>query len=138
MEHQCDMERILVERKTLLYTIQIVTREQCNIIDIHDLFNREYTNIDKKYDSWVAKYSDTYKEHTLKLEATINPDDEPVVYVYVVYKSEETDAEFERRQLRLEMETFNAQLSVKRAYEAHPKEFIEFVKQLNYAEYEKI
>lgn len=136
------MERILVERKALLYTIQIVTREQCNIIDIHDVFNREYTNIDKKYDLWCSHYGDTYKEHTLKLEATITSDDEPVVYVYVVYKSEETDAEFERRQLRLEMENFNAQLSVKRAYEAHPKEFIEFakqlkfVKQLDYAEYE--
>lgn len=138
------MEKILVERKTLLYTIQIVTREQCNIIDIHDLFNREYTNIDKKYDLWCASFGDKYKEHTLKLEATTNPDDEPVVYVYVVYKSEESDAEFERRQLRLEMENFNAHLSIKRAYEAHPKEFIEFakqlefVKELNYAEYETI
>lgn len=138
------MERILVERKALLYTIQIVTREQYNIIDIHDLFNREYTNIDKKYDLWCSHYGDKYKEHTLKLEATTNPDDEPVVYVYVVYKTEETDAEFERRKLRLEMENFNAHLSVKRAYEAHPNEFIEFakqldfVKQLNYAEYEKI
>lgn len=125
------MERILVERKTLLYTIQIVTHEQCDINYIHNLFNREYTNINKKYDLWCSHYGDTYKEHTLKLEATTNPNDEPVVYVYVVYKSEETDAEFERRQLRLEMENFNAQLSVKRAYEAHPKEFIEFAKQLS-------
>lgn len=138
------MERILVERKALLYTIQIVTREQCNIIDIHDLFNREYTNIDKKYDLWCSHYGDKYKEHTLKLEATTNPDDEPVVYVYVVYKSEETDAEFDRRQLQLEMENYNAQLAVKRAFKSYPKEFIEFakqldfVKQLNYAEYEKI
>lgn len=132
------MERILVERQTLLYTIQIVKHEQCNIIDIHDLFNREYTNIDKKYDLWVANYGDKYKEHTLKLEATTNLDDEPVVYVYVVYKSEETDKEFDRRQLQLEMEKFNAQLAVKRAFKAYPKEFIEFAKQLNYDEYEKI
>lgn len=132
------MEKILVERKALLYTIQINTHEQCDINYIDDLFNREYTNIDKKYNLWLLHYGDTYKEHTLKLEATTNPDDKPVVYVYVVYKSEETDAEFERRQLRLEMENFNAHLSVKRAYEAHPKEFIEFAKQLNYVEYEKI
>jgi hypothetical protein len=132
------MKKILVERKTLLYTIQIVTREQCDINYIHDVFNREYTNIDKKYDLWCASFGDTYKEHTLKLEATTNPDDEPVVYVYVVYKTEETDEEFDRRQLRLEMEDFNAHLSIKRAYEAYPKEFIKFVKQLNLDKYETI
>lgn len=132
------MERLLVERKIVLYTIQIVTHEQCDINYIQDLFNREYTNINKKYDLWCSYYGDTYKEHTLKLETSTNPDDEPVVYVCVVYKSEETDAEFERRQLRLEMENFNAHLSIKRAYEAHPKEFVEFAKQLNYAEYETI
>lgn len=132
------MERLLVKRKTLLYTIQINTHEQCDINYIDDLFNREYTNINTKYDLWCSHYGDKYKEHTLTLEATTNPDDKPVVYVYVVYKTEETDAEFERRQLRLEMENFNAQLSVKRAYEAHPKEFIEFAKQLNLEEYEKI
>ena len=130
------MERLLLERKTLLYTIQIVTREQCNIIDIRDLFNREYANIDKKYYLWVANNGNKYKNHTLKLESTTNPDDEPVVYVYVIYKSEETDAEFERRKLREEMENYNARLTVKRAFEAHPKEFIEFAKQLNQDEYE--
>ena len=132
------MERLLVERKIVLYTIQIVTREQCDINFIQDLFNKEYTNINKKYELWCSHYGDTYKEHTLKLEASTNPDDEPVVYVCVVYKSEETDAEFERRQLRLEMENYNARLTVKRAFEAHPEEFIEFAKQLNLEEYEKI
>lgn len=132
------MERLLVERKIVLYTIQIVTHEQCDINFIQDLFNKEYTNINKKYELWCSQYGDTYKEHTLKLEASTNPDDGPVVYVCVVYKSEETDKEFDRRKLQLEMEDYNAQLTVKRAFKAYPKEFIKFVKQLNLDEYETI
>ena len=103
------MERLLVERKILLYTIQINTHEQCNIIDIHDLFNREYTNIDKKYDLWCSHYGDKYKEHTLKLERNFDFEDNPVVYVYVIYKTEETDSEFENRKRQEEMKDYYTQ-----------------------------
>lgn len=130
------MERLLVERKTLLYTIQIVTREQCNIIDIHDLFNREYTNIDKKYDLWCASFGDKYKEHTLKLVRDFDFEDNPVVYVYVVYKTEETDAEFEKRKRREEMKNYVSNLAVEQVYKKYPEEFIEFIKKNKL--YEKI
>lgn len=130
------MEKILVERKTLLYTIQIVTREQCNIIDIHDLFNREYTNIDKKYDLWCSHYADRYKEHTLNLVRDFDFEDNPVVYVYVIYKTEETDAEFEKRKRREEMKDYVSHLAVEQVYKKHPEEFIEFIKKNKL--YEKI
>jgi hypothetical protein len=130
------MEKILVERKTLLYTIQIVTREQCNIIDIHDLFNREYTNIDKKYDLWCASFGDKYKEHTLKLVRDFDFEDNPVVYVYVIYKTEETDAEFEKRKRREEMKNYVSNLAVEQVYKKYPEEFIKFIKKNKL--YEKI
>jgi hypothetical protein len=130
------MERLLVERKTLLYTIQINTHEQCDINYIHDLFNREYTNIDKKYDLWGASFGDKYKEHTLKLVRDFDFEDNPVVYVYVIYKTEETDAEFEKRKRREEMKDYVSHLAVEQVYKKHPEEFIEFIKKNKL--YEKI
>jgi hypothetical protein len=130
------MGKILVERKTLLYTIQIVTREQCDINYIHDVFNREYTNIDKKYDLWCSHYGDRYKEHTLKLVRDFDFEDNPVVYVYIIYKTEETDAEFEKRKRREEMKDYVNHLAVEQVYKKHPEEFIEFIKKNKL--YEKI